>query len=104
MLEMKKHPKVPISPPVLRKKGGKQLIWKLNCSIIFSNTLKGGDKSHSVASLSGMFRVLAQKMKDTRCDEEIEPAASSDKFASATVVADSPSQNTCLVFKMEGIA
>jgi hypothetical protein len=51
-----------------------------------------------------MFRVLAQKMKDTRCDEEIEPAASSDKFASATVVADCPSQNTCLVFKMEGIA
>ena len=28
------------------------------------------------ASLSGMFRALAQKMKDTRCGEEIEPAAS----------------------------
>ena len=42
-----------------------------------SNTLKGGDESHSVGSLSGMFRALAQKMKDTRCDEEIgEPAAS----------------------------
>jgi hypothetical protein len=51
-----------------------------------SNTLKGGDESHSVASLSGMFRALAQKMKDTRCGKEIEPAASADNFASATVV------------------
>ncbi len=42
-----------------------------------SNTLKGDDESHSVASLSGMFYALAQKMKDTRCDEEIgEPVAS----------------------------
>jgi len=35
-----------------------------------SNTLKGGDESHSIASLSGIFRALAQKMKDTRCGEE----------------------------------
>jgi hypothetical protein len=32
-----------------------------------SNTLKRGNESHSVASLSGMFCALAQKMKDTRC-------------------------------------
>ncbi len=51
-----------------------------------SNTLKGGDESHSVASLSGMFCALAQKMKDTWCGKEIEPAASVDNFASATVV------------------
>ena len=51
-----------------------------------SNALKGGNESHSIASLSGMFCALAQKMKDTRCGEEIEPAASTDNFASATVV------------------
>jgi hypothetical protein len=46
-----------------------------------SNALMGGNESHIVASLSGMFRALAQKMKDTRCGEEIEPAASADNFA-----------------------
>ena len=51
-----------------------------------SNMLMGGNESHSVASLSGMFCALAQNMKDTWCGEEIEPAASADNFASATVV------------------
>ena len=34
-----------------------------------SNTLKGADESHSVATLSRMFQALAQKMKDTECEE-----------------------------------
>jgi hypothetical protein len=34
-----------------------------------SNTLKGGDESHSVATLSRMFQALAQKMKDAECNE-----------------------------------
>jgi hypothetical protein len=34
-----------------------------------SNTLKGGDKSHSVATLSRIFLALAQKVKDAECDE-----------------------------------
>ena len=37
-----------------------------------SNTLKGGDKSHSVATLSRMFQALAQKMKDAECCDENE--------------------------------
>ncbi len=58
-----------------------------------SNTLKGGNKSHSVETLSGMFRVLPQKVKDARCDKEIaEPAASADNFGGVTVV----SQNSIL--------
>jgi hypothetical protein len=51
-----------------------------------SNKLKGGNETHSVASLSGMFRALAQKMKGTQCDKEIEPAASADNFANAAMV------------------
>ena len=35
-----------------------------------TNTLKGGDESHSVATLSRMFSVLAQKMKDAECNED----------------------------------
>ncbi len=34
-----------------------------------SNTLKGDNESHSVATLSRMFQALAQKMKDTECEE-----------------------------------
>ncbi len=34
-----------------------------------TNTLKGGDKLHSVATLSWMFQALAQKVKDAECDE-----------------------------------
>jgi len=38
--------------------------------VYVSNTLKGGDESHSIATLSRMFQALAQKMKDAeRCDE-----------------------------------
>ncbi len=33
------------------------------------NTLKGGDESHSVATLSRMFQALAQKVKDAECNE-----------------------------------
>jgi hypothetical protein len=33
------------------------------------NTLKGGKKSHSIATLSRMFHALAQKMKDAECNE-----------------------------------
>jgi hypothetical protein len=51
-----------------------------------SNTLNGGNKSHSIATLSGMFCALAQKVKDTWCDEKIEPAASADYFAGVTGV------------------
>jgi hypothetical protein len=74
-----------------------------------SNTLKGGDESHSVASLSEMFRALAQKMKDTRCGKEIEPAASADTFASATMVHQNsildnlPIADEHLVFKFSSI-
>ena len=50
-----------------------------------SNALKGGNESHSIASLSGMFCALAQKMKDTRCGEEIEPAASADNLQARPV-------------------
>ncbi len=34
-----------------------------------TNTLKGGDKLHSIATLSRMFQALAQKVKDAECDE-----------------------------------
>ncbi len=34
-----------------------------------TNTLKGGNESHSIAILSRMFLVLAQKVKDAECDE-----------------------------------
>jgi hypothetical protein len=34
-----------------------------------TNTLKGGDESHSVATLSRMFSALAQKVKDAECNE-----------------------------------
>jgi hypothetical protein len=34
-----------------------------------TNTLKGGNESHSVATLSRMFLALAQKVKDAECDE-----------------------------------
>ncbi len=34
-----------------------------------TNTLKGGNESHSVATLSRMFSALAQKVKDAECDE-----------------------------------
>ncbi len=64
-----------------------------------SNMLNGGDESHRVASLSGMCCALAQKMKDTRCGEEMSRLLAG-KFSSE---ADCPSQNACLVFKMEGI-
>ena len=65
-----------------------------------SNMLKGGDESHRVASLSGMCCALAQKMKDTRCGEEMSRLLAG-KFSSE---ADCPSQNARMVFKMEGIA
>ena len=50
-----------------------------------SNALMGGNESHIVASLSGMFRALAQKMKGTQCDKEIEPAASADNLQARPV-------------------
>ncbi len=34
-----------------------------------TNTLKGDNKSHSVATLSRMFLALAQKVKDAVCNE-----------------------------------
>ncbi len=34
-----------------------------------TNTLKGGNESHSVATLSLMFLALAQKVKDAECAE-----------------------------------
>ena len=34
-----------------------------------TNTLKGGNESHSVATLSWMFLALAQKVKDAECNE-----------------------------------
>jgi hypothetical protein len=34
-----------------------------------TNTLKGGNKSHSVTTLSRMFQALAQKVKDAECNE-----------------------------------
>jgi hypothetical protein len=34
-----------------------------------TNTLKGGDESHSITTLSLMFQALAQKVKDAECDE-----------------------------------
>ena len=35
-----------------------------------TNTLKGGDESHSIATLSRMFSALAQKVKDAECNED----------------------------------
>ena len=35
-----------------------------------TNTLKGGNKSHSVATFSRMFLALAQKVKDVECNED----------------------------------
>jgi hypothetical protein len=73
------------------------------------NTLKGGDESHSVATPSGMFLALAQKVKDARCDEEIEPAASADNFAGVMVVRQNsildnlPLAEEHMVFKFSSI-
>jgi hypothetical protein len=36
-----------------------------------TSTLKGGDESHSVASLSRIFHVLAQMVKDAQCKENM---------------------------------
>ncbi len=33
------------------------------------NTLKGGDKLHSIATLLRIFQALAQKVKDAECNE-----------------------------------
>jgi hypothetical protein len=74
-----------------------------------SNTLKGGNESHSVATLSGMSHALAQKVKDAWCDEEIEPAASADNFSGVTVVRQNsildnlPLAEEHLVFKFSSI-
>ena len=71
-----------------------------------SNTLKGGDESHSVASLSGMFRALAQKMKDTQCDKEIgEPAASGATMVRPqnSILDNLPLAEEHLVFKFSSI-
>ncbi len=35
-----------------------------------TNTLKGGDESHSIATLSRMFLALAQTVKDAGCNED----------------------------------
>jgi hypothetical protein len=71
-----------------------------------SNTLKGGDESHSIASLSGMFHALAQKMKDTQCDEEIgEPAASGATMIRPqnSILDNLPLAREHLVFKFSSI-
>ncbi len=34
-----------------------------------TNTLKGGDESHSITTLLRMFQALAQKVKDAECNE-----------------------------------
>jgi len=36
-----------------------------------TNTLKGGDESHSVATLSRMFQSLAQRVKAAQCNENV---------------------------------
>jgi hypothetical protein len=36
-----------------------------------TNTLKGGSESHSIATLSWMCHVLAQKVKDVKCKENL---------------------------------
>jgi hypothetical protein len=74
-----------------------------------SNTLKGGDESCSIATLSGMFCALAQKAKDARCDKELDPAASADNFSGMTVVRQNsildnlPLAEEHLVFKFSSI-
>jgi hypothetical protein len=69
-----------------------------------SNTLKGGNESHSVATLSGMFCVLAQKVKDAWCDEEIEPAAASTVVHDQNSILDNlPLAKEHLVFKFSSI-
>jgi hypothetical protein len=37
-----------------------------------SNTLKGGDKSHCIATLSQMFNAMAQKVKDPQSSDDDE--------------------------------
>jgi hypothetical protein len=61
-----------------------------------TNTLKGGNKSHSVATFSRMFLVLAQKVKDAECDE--------DKGVHQNSILDNlPLAQEHLVFKLSSI-
>ena len=64
-----------------------------------SNTLKGADKSHSVATLSRMFQALAQKMKDAECDENEQQ----QEVQQNSILDNLPLAEEHLVFKFSSI-
>jgi hypothetical protein len=66
-----------------------------------SNALKGGDESHSVATLSRMFQALAQKMKDAERDENAEQQQEVQQENS--ILDNLPLAEEHLVFKFSSI-
>ena len=64
-----------------------------------SNVLKGGDESHSVATLSRMFQALAQKMKDAECDENEQQ----QEVQQNSILDNLPLAEEHLVFKFSSI-
>ena len=61
-----------------------------------SNTLKEGNESHSIATLSRMFLVLAQKVKDAECDE-------GEGVQQNSILDNLPLSHEHLVFKFSSI-
>ena len=64
-----------------------------------SNTLKGGNESHSVATLSRMFQAPAQKMKDAECCDENEQ----QEVQQNSILDNLPLAEEHLVFKFSSI-
>jgi hypothetical protein len=62
-----------------------------------TNTLMGGDKSHSVATLLRMFQALAQKMKDAECNEN------EQEVQQNSILDNLPLAEEHLVFKFSSI-
>ena len=72
-----------------------------------TNDLKGGDETHSIATLSRMFQALAQQVKDTTDEfddaDGDEPATSTKKARQNSILDELPLAKEHLVFKWTSV-
>ena len=69
-----------------------------------SNTLKGGDETHSIVTLSRLFEAMAQKVKDS-CDESTSEEAAPDAtvLSQNSILDNIPLAEEHLVFKWTSV-